>query len=104
MPEILIADLVKDVVIWGLRLSISELTTAEVQAQANAIDDLLDEGHTREQIRDAIRHGMDNVWPFSKGQTWDGNDLRRNFTKAKAEAARKRRMGMVPWTQEDLSE
>lgn len=79
----------------GLQMQVDDLSRNEQARQRRALGELVKEYGAASVVR-AIRHGMPGVWPFSDGRAFDAIDLRDNFLKARAEAARMVREGRVP--------
>lgn len=80
----------------GLRMDPEKLTRREKMDILDDVEALIDEGHDPANLVNAARFGMDKVWPFSEGQSWDSRDFRDNVTKAKSAASRLRRAGRLP--------
>lgn len=80
---------------YGLRMEERDLTARERKRQKDILRDILQD-RTPDELCDAIRYGMSDVWPFMDGRVWDANDLRTNILKALGSAGKTRRKGQIP--------
>lgn len=80
---------------FGLRMNPADLSPNEHRRQLELVETMLQD-HGRREIVEAVRYGMQDVWPFSEGRPFDAKDVRNNLLKAKAVAAQKRRAGDIP--------
>jgi hypothetical protein len=79
----------------GLRIPAKDLTSRDRQREKATIREILEDRDPQEVI-EAIRYGMPNVWPFLDGRVFNARDLRENFLKARGEAGKQARRSAIP--------
>lgn len=85
---------------YGLRMVPHQLASGELKQLHSQARKLLiaQDGVPLLELCQAIRYGMPRLWPFTENGFFDGRDVVRNITKAKAIAANMRQQGTIPIT------
>ena len=92
------------VCLYGLHSDPFDLTESErAEVRRQMVGMLKDQdGVSTKELVEAIRFGMQEVWPFMERGFFDARDVRSNIVKAKAATARRRRRGEIPMTIEEV--
>jgi hypothetical protein len=100
--EMVEAEVALHIIREGMGVDPDRLTRDEIETVLKAVHYLIDKGHSPEDLINAARFGMRQVWPYTNGQPWDCRDFAKNITKAKLAASRMNRAGRIPVHARDI--